>query len=173
MLHLQRKSAYLYYGFSVFNFGSTTTVRILTKTKILGLGYFVMGRSQGFMHKMKQNKPPHLVTQKQVDYNRQNRHDELADWAADSGLNFHRTLHAGKIGPAPYELIEESRNLFESRVFIGNWWWVSQGSGRFFKFKMVNRGNSLRLNTYWSALSVAALAHSGGPRGSSHPRFSG
>jgi len=53
----------------------------LTKTKILGLGYFVMGRSQGFMHKMKQNKPPYLVTQNhwQVDYNRQKRHDKLAD----------------------------------------------------------------------------------------------
>jgi len=29
MLHLHRKSAYWYHGFSVFNFGSTTTVRIL------------------------------------------------------------------------------------------------------------------------------------------------
>ena len=57
-----------------------------------------------------------------------------------------------------------SFSFFESRVLIENWWWVSQGCGRFFSFTMANPGSSLRFNTHWSAPPVSALARSGGPR---------
>jgi len=46
---------------------------------------------------------------------------------------------------------------FESRVFIENWWWVSQGCGRFFSFTMANPRSSLRFNTHWSAPLVSGV----------------
>ena len=53
---------------------------------------------------------------------------------------------------------------FERRVFIENWWWVSQGCGLFFSFTMANPGSSLCFNTHWSAPPVSTLDRSGGPR---------
>jgi len=45
------------------------------------------------------------------------------------------------------DLSLHQQEVFERRVFIENWWWVSQGSGRFVWFTMANPGNSLHLNT--------------------------